>query len=337
MKTKSIVFVEKNKARLIEENLCEMTDNDVLVRIEVSAISSGTERANIIGEKNVAGNSDEIRPFPRRCGYSAAGVVEKTGNNITKVKSGDRVAVFGKCHSRYIIVSENNLVIIKSNDIPFEEASLWYISTFSLAAVRKCALEIGESSIVMGLGVLGMMAVMLLKAAGAAPVIAVDPILQKRTKALEVGADYAFDPFAEDFADQVKNITGGGTNVAIEVTGNGQALIQVLDCMAKFGRVALLGCTRNSNFTIDYYKKVHAPGISLIGAHTSARPAKESSHGLWTDYDDMEAVQKLVNYGRLNFSSLIGEIHSPEEASRIYDRLINEKTFPVVLFDWRTL
>ena len=118
---------------------------------------------------------------------------------------------------------------------------------------------------------------------------------------------------------------------------DGGALDGVLDVMAKFGRVALLGCTRHSDFQIDYYKKVHGPGISLIGAHTLARPTSESSHGMWTTRDDVLAIQRLVRLGRLNFASLVEEIHSPEEATEVYTRLATEKAFPVVQFDWTKL
>ena len=76
----------------------------------------------------------------------------------------------------------------------------------------------------------------LLKAAGAAPIIAVDPIPEKREKALSIGADYALDPFAEDFVKTVKDLTNGGAKVGIEVTGVGAGLDGILDCMARFGR-----------------------------------------------------------------------------------------------------
>jgi threonine dehydrogenase-like Zn-dependent dehydrogenase len=133
----------------------------------------------------------------------------------------------------------------------------------------------------------------------------------------------------------VKEITEGGANVAIEVTGLGQGLIQTLDCMAKFGRIALLGCTRSSDFKIDYYRKVHAPGITIVGAHTGARP-KESYPAYWTDKDDIKAVLKMILGKRLNFREIISEIHKPEEAPDVYKRLISDKNFPVgVLFDWR--
>ena len=187
----------------------------------------------------------------------------------------------------------------------------------------------------MGLGILGIFAVQELRAAGAYPVIAVDPVKERRELALKFGADYALDPTAEDFVSTVKTLSEGGVNVCIEVTGLGIGLIQALDCMKKMGRVALLGCTRSSKFEIDYYGKVHGRGISLIGAHTIARPKLESSAGLWTDEDDIKALLKLVKAGRLNFKDMIFEIHSPADAQTVYDRLANEKNFPIgVLFDW---
>ena len=96
----------------------------------------------------------------------------------------------------------------------------------------------------------------------------------------------------------MKKVTDGkGVNVAVEVTGNGKALDQVLDCMARFGRVSLLGCTRNSDFTIDYYRKIHFPGITLVGAHTAARPDRESAPGYWCYDDDLYAIFKLLKGG----------------------------------------
>ena len=206
-----------------------------------------------------------------------------------------------------------------------------------MAAIRKCRLEIGESAVVMGLGILGLIAVQLLRAAGAVPVIAVDPVESRRKKALELGADAALDPFADGFADRVKQITHGGANVAIEVTGNGKALDQVLDCMVRFGRVALLGCTRHSDFTIDYYHKVHGTGVSLIGAHTMARPKVESSQGMWTQHDDAMSILRLCAAGRLDLRALIEETYSPLEAAGVYERLISEKSFPITQFNWNAL
>ena len=335
MTQKSIVFTRPCKAELIEEAIPEPSAGEVLVKLAVSTISSGTERANLIGDVNVsiARDASPVPVFPRRNGYSSSGVVEKVGSGVTQLAPGDRVAMSWTTHSQYVCKNVNDVYKV-GDSTDFSEAALWHIGTFPLATIRKCRLEIGESAIVMGMGVLGLMTVKLLRQAGAVPIIAVDPVPAKRARAMEIGADYAFDPFDPDFEKQVRSVTGEGVNVAIEVTGNGKALDQVLDCMAKLGRVALLGCTRHSDFTIDYYKKVHGPGITLVGAHTQARPILESSAGLWTTRDDVLAIQKMVNAGRLEFMSIVEEIHSPEDAPEVYTRLANEPSFPLVQFDW---
>lgn len=334
---RSIVFTEPCVAKLIEEPIPEIKPGHVLVRLAVSTISSGTERANLVGELNISSGEylDKV-VFPRRSGYSSTGVVVEVGEGVTSLAPGDRVAMSWSQHSQYVCLPEKNVYKLHDGNT-FAEAALWHIATFPMAAIRKCRLEIGESAIVMGMGVLGMMAVKLLRQAGAAPIIAVDPIAEKRELAIKLGADYTLDPFKEGFADTVKSLTDGGVKVAIEVTGNGPALDMVLDCMAYFGRVALLGCTRHSDFTIDYYHKVHGKGVVLIGAHTLARPSLESAPGMWTTRDDVLAVQKMVELGRFTLADMIEETHSPEEATEVYHRLAEQKAFPLVQFNWEAL
>lgn len=337
MSFKRIVFTEPYTAKLLDYEPVDPTKDQVKVKLVYSAISSGTERANLIGDLNVSWtNYYETAIFPRYAGYSTSGIVEAVGEDVKTVKPGDRVAMAWTTHCQYVTIPEKQVYKLPDN-VSFEEGTLVHIGTFPLAAIRKCHLELGESAIVMGMGMLGLNAIKLLQAAGAAPVIAVDPNPAKREKALEVGADYALDPTAEDFAKTVKELTNGGANVGIEVTGVGVALDNILDCMACFGRVALLGCTRNSDFTIDYYHKVHGPGITLIGAHTNARPKDESYPGYWTDRDDALALIKLISMNKLSLADMVDEIHSPAEAEEVYHRLAVEKSFPLVLFDWRKL
>jgi len=335
---KRIVFTKPNTAELLDHEIHEPQKNEVQVALAVSTISSGTERANIMGSTTVAWNKPEAKEaiFPRYNGYSSAGIVTKVGEGVTDFSVGDRVALSWSTHCQ--VLNMNTRLVHKLDDcISFSDGALAHIATFPLAAIRKCRFEIGESAIVMGMGVLGMIAVVLLKAGGAAPIIAVDPDASKREKALELGADYALDPYDPNFGETAKKLTGGGVNVGIEVTGIGAGLNGILDCMARFGRVALLGCTRDSNFTIDYYRKVHGPGITLVGAHTNARPSRNSSDGWWTERDDFEAILRLTRLGRIKLSELVGEVHSPAEATEVYTRLCTEKTFPLVQFDWSKL
>ena len=336
---KQIVFTKPYTAEyfcLGEKDFSQIGEKSVVVKTVVSTISAGTERANFIGDEVVSVVKDSVSPFPRTVGYSSAGEVVAVGSKVTKVKVGDRVAVYWGKHINYNILSENNVVKIESEKVSYAEAAFAHISTFPLAAIRKVNLEIGESLMVMGLGILGQIAVMLARVAGAYPVIACDPVAERREEALKNGADYAFNPFDKDFAEQVKTVTNGGVKTAIEVTGVGAGLDETLDCMAKFGRVALLGCTRSSDFSIDYYHKVHGPGITLVGAHTMARPMNESYPSYFTHADDIKTALNLCASGRLPLKNLIKETNIPQNCQETFTRLATDKNFPIgVQFDWR--
>ena len=350
---KSILFTAKNRAELVDEPKPAAAAGEVVVKLVRSCISSGTERANVSGVPDGAtgifGDENDMRvTFPRRGGYSSSGVVESVGEGVESVKPGDRVAMSWSWHKEYMNLPESQVYRIPDN-VSFADAAFSHIATFPAAAIRKCRLEFGEPVLVMGQGVLGQLAVKLLKAAGAVPVIAADPVPEKRREALAIGADFAFDPLQADFAAQVKAVTesdrkthmgrksGAGAKVAIEVTGNGAALNTVLDAVAPFARVALLGCTRDSNFTINYYRKVHAQGVSLIGAHTMARPDAESSRGWWTTRDDAMAFLKMLSLGRISLDGFVAEVHSPAACGEVYSRLCAGGAFPVVQFDWTRL
>ena len=60
----------------------------------------------------------------------------------------------------------------------------------------------------------------------------------------------------------------------------------------------------------------------------------ESSSGLWTTRDDVYTQLRLLSMGRLDYKQLIDEVHSPFDARIVYDRLANDKHFPIVQFDW---
>lgn len=337
MKNRGIIFTEPNVAKIVDKGVVpELKEQEVKVKTMFSTVSCGTEKANITADPNVSPDGAGKTLFPRQLGYSSSGIVEEVGEKVTSVKPGDRVVMYWSTHSEYNVLKESNVVKIEDDSISMQEAAVAFITSFSMAAIRKTRLEIGESVLVMGLGLLGQIAVKLARLAGAVPIVAVDPVKERREEALKNGADFVLDPFEEEFAAKVKKATNGGANVCVEVTGVGSGLDGALDCMAKFGRVALLGCTRNSDFTIDYYKKVHGPGITLIGAHTMARPNLESHGGWFTHRDDIKTVLKLISGGRIDFKGMIKEVHKPADCPEVYTRLVNDRNFPtLVQFDWR--
>lgn len=76
---KAIIFTEANKAEVLEEKIPEPGYGQVLVKMAVSTISSGTERANLVGDVNVSisRNAGSVAVFPRRSGYSSSGTVHR--------------------------------------------------------------------------------------------------------------------------------------------------------------------------------------------------------------------------------------------------------------------
>ena len=338
MKTKRIVFTGAGKAELIECEINDPEDNEVLVETEYTAISAGTERANLMGMKNL-GNAVDGGTFPKTVGYSGVGIVKEIGCNVKNISIDERVLVFWGTHSQYLIAREEKIISLKNYLLDPKHAVFTLIASFSAAGVRKTKLEFGESAMVFGFGILGAFAVQLTRIAGAYPVIAADLSAQRRQLALDLGADFAFDPSDSDFTEKVKNTThGNGVKVIIEVTGQSVALKQALECAAPFGRIALLGCTRVSDTAIDFYQQVHRPGTEIIGAHTNARPRFESRPHCWTERDDCFTLLDFMTHGRIDMSKILSGEYSPLDAPTVYNKLAENIDFPVgAVFDWKGL
>lgn len=338
MKRSIISFTAVGQAELVESDLRPLTDHEVLVANEVSAISAGTERACLMDLPNLG----DAPPgsFPKTLGYSGVGRVVEVGKSVTVAKVGDRVLThWGSQHANLNNISEQNLLKIEDNTLRPEHAVFSIIAGFSLNGLRKTRLEIGESAAVVGLGILGLFSVALCRIAGASIIVATDLSAKRRETAMALGAHYTFDPTDVDYIEQVKSVSGGGVNATIEVTGQSIALRQSLAFASRFGRISLLGCTRVSDSAIDFYQQVHRPGVEIIGAHTNARPMLESRPHSWTWRDDANALMHFMSDGRLDMSKILSATYAPQDAPVVYKNLAdNHQKFPVgAIFDWTQL
>ncbi len=331
MNAREIVFTRPMTAELLSKETRPLRPDDAMVKMEYTVVSGGTERACITGMQNTAGR------FPMTLGYCGVGHVVETGEAAVKVKPGDRVLVYHGRHTDYNVVPESDLTIVECGGIDSLDAAFVIIASMGLGGVRKVELELGESAMVMGLGLLGMFSVQFLRLSGANPLIAADPNPERRALALKLGADYALDPSEDGFAEKVKALTKGrGVNACVEVTGISKAMKQALECASWMGRIALLGCTRVSDCPIDYYTQVHRPGVRLIGAHNFVRPKMESYPHHWTHHDDCRAILDMIETGRLDVRSIVSRVVKPETAPQIYTELCYDKNFPLgTVFDWR--
>ena len=263
--------------------------------------------------------------------------VEEIGPLVQKVQVGDRVLVYHGIHTQFNVIPEGDVTKVEDDQIDSLDASFVIIASMGLGGVRKLEIELGESAMIMGLGLLGMFSVQFCRLNGANPVIAVDLNVQRRELALKLGADYALDPSDENFVQKVQEITKGkGVNACVEVTGVSAAMKQALECASWQGRISLLGCTRVSDCGVDYYTQVHRPGVKLIGAHNFVRPKVESYPHHWTHHDDCRAILDMIASGRVDVRSIVSRVVKPEEAPAVYTQLCQDPLFPMgTVFDWR--
>ena len=333
MKCSKIVFTEVHKAELLDCEVQELQKDSVLVEMEYTVVSGGTERANILGMENAG------KRFPKALGYCGIGHVAEVGAEVKSVQLGDRVLVYHGKHMKYNVRPEADITKVSDDSISSLDAAFVIIAAMGLGGVRKLEIELGESAMVMGLGLLGVFAVQFCRLNGAYPVIAADLNPSRRELALRLGADYALDPAAPDFVDRVMELTKGkGVRATVEVTGVSAAMNQALECASWMGRISLLGCTRVSDCSVDYYQQVHRPGVKLIGAHNFVRPKFESYPHHWTHQDDCMAILDLIGAGRIKVSPIISRVVSPEDCTEIYNQLCDDPTFPIgTVFDWRNI
>ena len=331
MKTKTIVFTKPETVEVQHRETKKVENNLVMVKMEYTVISGGTERACLMAMDNT------IKTFPMVLGYCGVGYVTEIGNDVQNIKVGDRVLVYHGMHTEYNVVPESDVTKVEDDDIDSLEAAFVVIASMGLGGVRKLELELGESAMVMGLGLLGIFSVQFLRLSGANPLIVADLNPKRRELALKLGADYALDPSDTDFVSKVKEITKGkGVNATVEVTGISVAMKQALECASWMGRISLLGCTRVSDCGVDYYQQVHKPGIKLIGAHNFVRPKFESYPHHWTHHDDCRAILDMISTKRVDVKSIVSRVVKPETAPEIYKELCYNKDFSMgTVFDWR--
>jgi len=323
-----VVFKEAGRVTIEDFPVRKPDAGEVLIETVSTLISPGTETAYLMALPNTPRN------FPIYPGYSNAGIVSAVGDKSAKVSVGERV-VSHKPHASHVFADEDEAIKMPEG-LSFEEASFFSLGTISLQGVRKAGIELGESVVVLGQGLVGNLALQLARLSGAMPLIAVDMFEYRLRISKNCGADYVFNPSETNLIEEIRDVTDGkGADVVIEATGNPKVIPIALDLARQRGRVILLGSTRGTS-EVNFYSGVHRKGTIVIGAHNNVRPRYESTHGFWTRKDDSILVLKLLSRGLLKVKDLISARMSYKEAAKAYDRLINSKEDTLgIILQWK--
>ena len=211
--------------------------------------------------------SHEVAPIVM--GHEFSGEVAEVGEGVTKVKPGDRVVVepilsCGKCsacqHGKYNLCEDLGFHGLSGggggfsaytvvgerwthkmpDGLSFEQGALVEPAAVALHAVRLSSLKAGGTAAVFGAGPIGLLVIEALRVAGATSIYVVELSEQRGAKAKELGATAVIDPSKEDAAARIKELSGGGVDVAFEVTGVPAVLQQCIDATRYEGETVIV-------------------------------------------------------------------------------------------------
>src|SRR5678815_3849324 len=343
----------------------------VLVRTVSSLISAGTERAAVElvskglvqearerpdlvkaviakvkseGIKNTFASVRDKMAASQSLGYSASGIVCELAADVTEFQIGDRVACAGlgfASHAEVLSVPQN-LCVHLPDEVTFDGGAFGTLGAIALQGVRLAEPTLGESVVVIGLGLLGQLVVQLLKANGCR-VLGLDLASDKVQLALELGADAAAIA-NEDSEQLVERWTRGRGADAVLITAASESNGPV-EMAAKIsrlkGRVVVVGMTGLNIPRHPFYMRELKLLISMsYGPGRYDRDYEELGHDYpfayvrWTEKRNIETFLDLIYQGRLSVDRLITHRFKIDEAERAYQLIsgqLNEPYLGVLL------
>lgn len=345
-------MVERVPAPVVESG-------SVLVRVDHSCISAGTELSAVrrSGEplwqrairqpakvRQAAGAAVEhgltaTRALVERkltethaTGYSAAGVVVAVGEGITDLALGDRVACGGNqnAHHAELIRVPRHLTASIPDGLGFAEASTVTLGAIALQGVRRAQPTLGETFVVIGLGVLGQLTVQLLRANGCRVIVS-DLEPSRLRLAVELGADAGLDPVADDGTAQVSRLTGGIGADGVIITAasaSDEVIATAFRMCRRKARVVLVGDVGLDLNRADIYEKELDFLVSTSYGPGRYDPAYEEQgqdypigYVRWTENRNMVEYLRLLAEGRVQVTRLIGSVQPVDRAADAYAAL----------------
>lgn len=252
--SRDVLYFHGDRTVSIEtEPLPAPGDDEVQVETRVSAVSAGTERLVYEGNlpdglaadatiEALAGGDDG--PYPMPYGYAAAGVVTDCGMNVDHEWIGRRVFAF-QPHATHFNAPVADVCPLPAA-VSFERAVMYPNAETAVGLVMDGRPMIGERVAVFGLGAVGLLTVDLLAAHPVSPLLAIDPIPERRDAARQLGAT---DALAPDDVQAIRDIVHrsphtdpttepeGGADLVYELSGRPETLNNALDICGYGGRI----------------------------------------------------------------------------------------------------
>lgn len=363
------VLIRQGAAVVEEVPPPQIEKGTVLVRVDHSCISIGTEMSGVrssgaplwkralqkpekvkkalhmLATEGVAYTRSVIQgqlEAGQPTGYSATGEVIAVGEGVADLQVGDRVACAGaQCaHHAELIRVPRNLAVKLPEELSYKLACTVTLGAIALQGVRRAQPTLGETFVVLGLGVLGQLTVQMLRANGCR-VIGVDLDRTRIQQALELGMEIGVHPDDGDDIDQVVRLTDGigADGVIITAATPSDAVVSTAFKMCrKKGRVVLVGDVGLNLNRGDFYQKEIDFFISTsYGPGRYDRNYEEEgldypvSYVRWTENRNMAEYLRLLADGKVCLETLIAKVYPVDKAPEAYESLKGEGQKPLMV------
>jgi predicted dehydrogenase/threonine dehydrogenase-like Zn-dependent dehydrogenase len=341
-----------------------LTPETVLVDVRASLLSAGTERAKMqAGKRSLIGKArsrpDQVAQViekarndgvaetvravrarldqPSVLGYSAAGVVLAVGTRARGVAVGDRVAVGGGDYAVHAEIDRvpANLCVPLPEEVSFEEGCFACVGSIALHGVRQAQVSLGERVAVIGLGLVGQLTGLLLRAAGCT-VVGIDLNAGLLDDARAIGAaDFCFP--RSTLGDVVPHEAEGCDAVILTAATSSNDPVELAPRLCRDrGRVVIVGDVGLQIPRAPYYEKEIDLRLSRSygpGRYDQAYEEHGQDYPIgyvrWTEGRNMQAIVELIAAGRLPVERLTTARVPVEEAATAYERLTADDASPL--------
>jgi 2-desacetyl-2-hydroxyethyl bacteriochlorophyllide A dehydrogenase len=301
--------------------------DQIWVKTELTALSTGTDRGNYEGAEQVPG----APPYPRWVGYSNVGEVQAVGDRVTRLQPGDRVFAL-KAHASDYVAEESEPIVRIQDGIPAEDAVFTKLYHLGYHSLRRGELSFGERVAVIGLGVLGLASVELARVFGGR-VIAIGNSEIRIAQARELGAHLAVGFDDPECQEKIDDFTEGeGVELVILATNPWPAYKVGMEIVGEGGRIAVLSLLGRGEDTADFnplaMEWLYQKSLTITGVSLTARERQKLAR-------DFTYLLSLMVDGSIRPSRLITHRLPFEQINEAYEMAyFRDKSMIGTIFQW---
>jgi len=334
---RQLMMVAPGELGIGEYQLPEVGEGRVRVQSQFASAKHGTEMAGFKGYARGRGRYDKElgvfvksaepeRPFtPHPVGGNMfVGAVTEVGAGVTGFAVGDRVLSYGGFREVQTVAASR---LWKMPDgLSWKSAVCLDPADFAMAAVRDGNVRVGDAVAVFGMGAIGLMAVQIARLSGASPVIAVEPLANRRKAARACGADLVLDPTAGDVGLEIRLATRApadrrarGVDVAIEYSGSVHALAAAIRGVAFGGNVVAGAFPPPYGPGLDLGAEAHQNRPNIIFSRACSDPNRD--HPRWDELRIYEVCWRLIVEGKLSGEEVVSPVVPFEKLPTEYPKI----------------